>query len=59
MWRRRHNMPLTLEDLKDRLRRVPEVDLLELLEITSEELVDRFGDRIDEKIDYLEEDLEW
>lgn len=52
-------MPLTLEDLKDRLRRVPEVDLLELLEITSEELVDRFGDRIDEKIDYLEEDLEW
>ena len=35
------------------LKRVDEVSLLELLEISSEDLVDRFGDKIEEKYDQL------
>lgn len=51
-------MALTHEEVKEKLKQVPEVDLLELLEISSEDLVDRFDDRIEEKRTYLEEDLE-
>ena len=51
-------MPLTDKDIRDKLMTLPEIDLLEVLEITSEDLVNRFHDRIEAKADYLEEDLE-
>lgn len=51
-------MALTLPDIKEKLQQLPEIDLLEVLEISSEDLVDRFGDRIEEKADWLEEELE-
>lgn len=53
------NVPmLTLEDVKDRLKQLPETDLLEILEINSEEIVDRFQDKIEDKEDYFITDLE-
>ena len=51
-------MPLTLEDIKDKLKTLPEIDLLEVLEISSEDLIDRFSDKIEDKIEYLINDLE-
>ena len=49
---------LTLRDISERLKCVDEVSLLEILDIHSDELVDRFQDRIEEKIDNFVEDLE-
>jgi len=51
-------MALTLIDISDRLKQLPEVELLELLDISSEELVDRFMDRIEENADNLEREVE-
>lgn len=50
-------MTLTYVDICDRLKHLPEIDLLEVLEISSEDLVDRFQDRIEEKHDYLVDEL--
>lgn len=51
-------MSLTLSEIKERLMRLDEVDLCEVLEISSEDLVERFLDKIEDKIDYFEKDLE-
>tara|TARA_R110000822_G_scaffold69023_6_gene167878 strand:+ start:4341 stop:4502 length:162 start_codon:yes stop_codon:yes gene_type:complete len=51
-------MPLTLPDLYDKLKRVDEVTLLELLNINSTDLVDRFQDFIEIHADNLEELLD-
>jgi hypothetical protein len=48
----------TLEDIKDKLKQLDEVTLMEVLEITSEDLVERFVDRIEQKQDTLEIDLD-
>lgn len=45
-------------DLLDKLRRTEETILLELLDITSEELVDAFLDKIDERIEFIDRQLE-
>lgn len=52
------NMSLTLEDVKEKLKTMPEVDLMEVLELTSEDIVNRFPDVIEERLDYFIEDLE-
>lgn len=49
---------ITLVDLADKLRLIDEISLLEMLEITSEDLVDRFMDTIEEKYEDLVEDFE-
>jgi hypothetical protein len=49
---------LTLPDIYDKLKRLDEVTILELLEIRSEDIVDRFMDKIEERADYLEELLD-
>jgi len=49
---------LTLEDIKEKLKQLDEVTLMETLEITSEDLVNKFADRIEEKQDILENDLD-
>ena len=45
---------MTLHDLKEKLKTVDEISLMELLEITSDEIVERFIDKIENKIDALE-----
>ena len=52
-------MPLTLCDILERLKQLDELDLIEYLGITSEDLVDRFSDIIEDKIDKLESIVEW
>jgi hypothetical protein len=51
-------MALTIHDLKDRLKQINEIDLLELLEISSEDLVERFIDLIEDNFDKLEKEVE-
>ena len=48
---------LTFIDVCDRLKQQDEISILEILEITSDELVERFKDRIEENYDELAEDL--
>ena len=48
---------VTLEELKDKLKRLDEVTLIETLNLTSEDLVDRCADLIEEKQDTLELDF--
>ena len=49
---------LTLNDVKDRLKQQDEISLLEILDISAEDIVERFGDRIDIQYDSLAEELE-
>ncbi len=52
---------VTLEELKAFLARIDEVTLLELLEVSSEQLVERFSDEIEDNYDKLKgilDDLE-
>jgi hypothetical protein len=46
-------MPITLEELKEKMKRWDELDILESLDITTEELIDTFSDTIEEKYDQL------
>lgn len=48
----------TIEELKERLRNYDELTILELLDITSEELVEFLTDQIVEKYDQLLEYFE-
>jgi hypothetical protein len=49
---------MLLEELKEKLRNVDEVALLEMLNINSDELVKRFADEIEENIDKLIKELD-
>ena len=51
-------MDLTIEELKERLIMLDEVLLLELLDISSEDIVERFGDLIEEKQEQLRQALD-
>tara|TARA_X000001316_G_C920691_1_gene34887 strand:- start:275 stop:451 length:177 start_codon:yes stop_codon:yes gene_type:complete len=44
----------TLEELKDKLKQLDEVTLMETLQITSDDLVNKFSDVIEENQDSLE-----
>lgn len=50
---------ITLKELSDKLKRVDEISLLEVLDISSEEIVDRFQDFIEERYESLAEDFCW
>jgi hypothetical protein len=52
-------MPLTLEEIKERLKRWDEIALIEELEIDSEQIVERFDDIIEDKADTLEQQVNW
>ena len=52
------NMPLTEKDLNEKLKTLSEIDLMEILDLSSEDIVDRFQDKIEERRDYFEADLE-
>jgi hypothetical protein len=51
-------MPLLLHEIKERLTALDEVTLLELLNISSEDIVEMFGDRIEERADSLEKEVQ-
>jgi hypothetical protein len=51
-------MSLTLVEVCDKLKGYDEITLLEVLDISSEELVERFVDIIEERYDDLARDLE-
>jgi hypothetical protein len=48
---------LLLHEIKERLIVLDEITLLELLELTSEDLVTAFSDRIEERADFLEKEV--
>lgn len=51
-------MSLTLEEIKEKLLDTYDADdFLEALEITSEELLDRFEDKLINRLDKFEEEL--
>lgn len=47
-------MPLTLLDLADKLKRLDEITLMEALNISTEDIVERFLDVIEDKMEKLE-----
>jgi hypothetical protein len=49
---------LTLLEICDKLKRLDEVTLVEILEIRSEDIVERFLDEIEDMADVLEELLD-
>jgi len=51
-------MPMTLEELKEHLQALDEVILIELLQLDSATLVERYEDIIINKFSDLEEQLE-
>lgn len=51
-------MTILYVELAEKLKRIDEVTLMELLEISSEDIVERFGDKIEEKYEKLVETVE-
>ena len=51
-------MSLTLRDIMERMAKLDEITLLEVLNISSEEIIERFADKIEDKFDELEIDLD-
>ena len=49
---------VTFEELKEALKRLDEVTLLELLGIQSDDLVERFDDVIENKQEYLTKEIQ-
>lgn len=50
---------LTLEEIKERLKRWDELSLVEELELRSEDIVERFEDIIEQNADKLETLVNW
>lgn len=51
-------MSLTLHELCEKLKNLDEISILELLNISAKELVNRFQDEIEERYDNLTEQFE-
>ena len=49
---------LTVTELAEKLKREEECSLLELLDITSEDIVEKFNDKVEEKYDSLAEEFD-
>ena len=52
-------MALTLTEIQERLKSLDETTLIEELNITAEDIVDRFEDFIEEQADRLEKLIDW
>ena len=52
-------MSLTLREILERLKSLDEVELCDILSISSEDIVERFIDIIEEKIETLELTVDW
>lgn len=57
--RNKMNRTLTLPELKERLKSLDEVLLLELLDIASEDLVETFSDNIENNYNRLLKEVDW
>tara|TARA_B110000483_G_scaffold219600_1_gene273923 strand:- start:2287 stop:2463 length:177 start_codon:yes stop_codon:yes gene_type:complete len=51
-------MSMTLEELKERLKQLDEIHVLDLLQLESHQLVDRYEDIIINKFSELENEIE-
>lgn len=51
-------MSLTLHELCEKLKQLDEISVLELLNISTEELIERFQDEIEERYDNLTTEFE-
>jgi len=51
-------MSLTYNELCDKLKQLDEITLLEILNISSEEIIEKFQDAIEERYDTLTEQFE-
>ena len=51
-------MAMTLGELSEALKQWDETTLLELLEISPEDIVERFQDKIEDRFDYLETEVQ-
>ena len=51
-------MSLTIRDVMERMKQLDEITILEVLDISSEELIEKFADKIEDKFDELEIDLD-
>lgn len=52
-------MQLTFNELVERLKTLDELTLLELLDISSEDIVTKFPDFIEDKFDQLSAQVQW
>ena len=52
-------MALTIEEIKERMKRWDELTIVEELGIRSEDIVERFDDIIEQHADYLEDLVNW
>lgn len=52
-------MTLTLEEIKERMKRWDELTIIEELDLRSEDIVERFEDLIEEQADRLEQLVKW
>ncbi len=50
-------MNLTLVELKEKLMQFDELDLIELLDLTSEDILDRFEDIVEDKYELLRKEV--
>lgn len=50
-------MPLTYYELLEKMMQLDELTLIEILDISSEELVNKFSDRINDRLESLSEDF--
>ena len=53
-----HNMALTFQEVCEELSKLDETTLLEVLNITSDEIVNKFQDKIEEDLESLAIELE-
>lgn len=54
----KRNVMLTLNDVTERLKQQGEIPLLEILDISAEDIVERFRDRIEDNYEVLAVELE-
>jgi TATA-box binding protein (TBP) (component of TFIID and TFIIIB) len=57
-WKVGHNNMLTFKEVCEELSKLDETTLLEVLDITSNEIVNKFQDKIEEDLESLAIDLE-
>ena len=50
-------MNLTLAELKEKLMQFDELDLIELLDLTSEDILERFEDIVEDKFETLQKEI--
>ncbi len=50
-------MNLTLTELKEKLMQFDELDLIELLDLTSEDILERFEDIVEDKFEILQKEI--